>query len=343
MFHLNRMKYFLTGGSTGPSRIISHSHADWREMIEDTALVVSELGVSVGSRVLIGQPSFPWSIGQVFADACDQCGASTFCFGLSAAHEVIAQQVDDLKLTHVTLPPGLLLNWVERGWPTPKDVDLWIVGEGLSKENQIKIEQTWRPKSIRRIFGCSEFGTLAYQASNNELWLRTNPKFAFRLDKPNPYGDGRLYVKRSSGNVELDTGDYVSIRSGVMGDVGLWAANPQILFHRRAVASMTLSDGSAISTKVIEALKHEFDLSDIQIVRKVTSLGDELTVNCAAANTFVDLTPVKASLFRHVPELDPEPKNDATWNLIAVEVKLVGLGEFIKTDRGKIKMFVDIT
>jgi hypothetical protein len=140
----------------------------------------------------------------------------------------------------------------------------------------------------------------------------------------------------------LDTGDYVSLRNGVTGDVGLWASNSQILFHRRAVTSLILSDGSAISTDVIDALKHEFDFSDIQIVRKVTALGDELTVNCASANGIVDLTPVKASLFRHVPELDTETKNNATWNLVAVEVKLVRLGDFIKTDRGKIKMFVDI-
>ena len=312
-------------------------------MIEDTALVASALGVSADSRVLIGQPSFPWSIGQVFADACDRCGASTFCFGLSAAHEAIARQIDDLELTHVTLPPGLLLNWVERGWPTPEDVNLWIVGEGLSSESQTKLEQTWRPKAIRRVFGCSEFGTLAYQASDNELWLRTNPKFAFRLDKPNSRGEGRLHVRRTSGDFELDTGDYASIRSGAVEGVGLWRASSQIRLHRRAVASMTLSDGSAISTDVVDALKLEFDLSDIQIVRTVTKLGDELTVNCASANTLTDLTAIKVSLFRHVPELDPETKNDATWNLVRVEVKLVGLGEFIKTDRGKIKMFIDIT
>jgi acyl-CoA synthetase (AMP-forming)/AMP-acid ligase II len=334
------MKYFLSGGTTGTPKIVSHSHLEWREMIYDTAQVLKELGVSPAARILIGQPSFPWSIGQVFADACDQGGSTTFCFGLSAAHESIALQVEQMALTHVTLPPGLLLNWAERGWPMPKGVDLWIVGEGLSEENQRKIEESWRPRSIRRIFGCSEFGTLAYQASEDAFWLRTNPKFSFRLENPTSRGEGRLYIKRFSDDVELNTGDYASIREAIAETSGLWATSTQILFRRRASASMTLSDGSVISAEVLDALKEEFGLLEIQIVRSVTDLGDKLSVYCASKDS-LNLIEIKAGLFHHVPELDPETANEATWNLVAIEVKALGLGSFIKTERGKIPRFVD--
>lgn len=335
------MKYFLTGGTTGPPKVISHSHLEWREMIDDTALVVGELGVSPNSRVLIGQPSFPWDIGQVFADACDLRGASTFCFGLHAAHEAIALQADQMAFTHITLPPGLLLNWADRGWPAVKGVDLWIVGEGLSPENQRKIEQAWQPRSIRRIFGCSEFGTLAYQSSDEEMWLRTNPKFSFRLEDATTRRERRLYVKRVSGNVELNTGDYASMRGGDGENGGLWATSSQILLHRRATESMILSDGSTISLEVMEALKEEFGLSEIQIVRTVTELGDKLTLNCASENSQLNVTEIKARLFSHVTELDPETANGATWNLVGVEVKSLGLGSFSKTERGKVPVFVD--
>lgn len=309
-------------------------------MISDTAQVLKELGISPAARILIGQPSFPWSIGQVFADACDQGGSTTFCFGLSAAHEAIALQVEQMALTHITLPPGLLLNWAERGWPTPKGLDLWIVGEELSEENQRKIEEGWRPRSIRRIFGCSEFGTLAYQASEDALWLRTNPKFSFRLENPTSRGEGRLYIKRFSDNVELNTGDYASIREAVDEPNGLWGASTQILFHRRASTSMTLSDGSVISAEVLNALKEEFELLGIQIVRSVTALGDKLSVYCASKNS-LKLTEIKARVFHHLLELDPETTNDATLNLVAIEVKALDFGSFIKTERGKIPMFVD--
>jgi hypothetical protein len=335
------MKHFLTGGTTGPSKIVSHSLSEWREMIGDTALVLQELGVTEASRVLIGQPSFPWGIGQVFADACDGLGASTYCFGLHVSHELIASHVPDFELTHVTLPPGLLINWIERGWPAPRDVNVWIVGEALSTENQRRIEDHWQPRSIRRIYGCSEFGTLAFQAGDDELWMRTNPKFDFRIDETDgSAGVGRLSIERHRDGHAFDTGDRVSLRK-VSNAGGVWSGAPEILFHRRISPSMILSDGSAISADVVEALKKQFGITDIQIVRTVTPAGDELVVNCNAEHRDLDVEGVKKELFRRVPALDLETADEASWNLSLVDVRDIDIRHFSRTERGKIPIFVN--
>ncbi|MEO8649848.1 MAG: hypothetical protein ABI539_11845 [Acidobacteriota bacterium] len=335
------MKHFLTGGTTGASKIVSHSYSEWREMIDDTALVFRELGVSETSRVLVGQPSFPWGIGQVFADACDELGASTYCFGLHVKHESIALQVPDFELTHITLPPGLLLNWIKRGWPAPKNVNIWIVGEALSMENQRRIEDHWLPRSIRRIYGCSEFGTLAFQASDDQLWMRTHPKFNFRIDETDAsVGIGRLSVSRDAAEDTLDTGDCVSIRPGA-GARGLWSEAPEVLFCGRVSPSMILSDGSAISVDVVEALKKDFGISEIQIIRTVTPAGDELVINCNAEHRDIDLGRLKKELFRRVPALDKETADLGSWNLRRVDVRDVAIHLFSRTERGKIPVFVN--
>ncbi|MGD9560927.1 MAG: hypothetical protein AB7F88_00130 [Pyrinomonadaceae bacterium] len=335
------MKHFLTGGTTGPSKIVSHSLSEWREMILDTALVLEELGVTEASRVLIGQPSFPWGIGQVFADACDGLGASTYCFGLHVKHEAIARQVPHFDLTHVTLPPGLLLNWIERGCPVPQNVNVWIVGEALSMENQRRIEDHWQPRSIRRIYGCSEFGTLAFQGADEELWMRTNPRFNFRIDESNTSaGIGRLSVERAPDGEVFDTGDHVSLRKGE-NTGGIWSGAPEILFHRRISPSMILSDGSAISADVVEALKKEFGIAEIQIVRTVTPAGDELVVNCNAEHRGLDVERVKKELFRRVPGLDLETADEDSWNLCRVDVRDIEIRLFSRTERGKIPIFVN--
>jgi hypothetical protein len=335
------MKHFLTGGTTGPSKIVSHSHSEWREMIADTALVLQELGVTKASRVLIGQPSFPWGIGQVFADACDGLGASTYCFGLHVAHDAIMKQIPGFELTHATLTTGFLIRWIELGLPGPTNVNLWIVGEALSLQNQQKVEENWRPRSIRRIYGNSEFGTLAFQAAENELWMRTNPNFRFGLEgASSSIGLGRLSVERNLDKQTFDTGDYVSLRKTAPTG-GLWSGAPEMLFHQRIAPSLILSDGSAISVEVVEALKKQFGISDIQIVRTVTPTGDELVVNCNAENRNLDPAELKKELFRLVPALDVETSNPDCWNLSGIHVRDVELRSFSKTERGKIPIFVN--
>ncbi len=332
-------RYFISGGSAGIPKDICHNSLEWQYIILDTASVLQTYGVKAGSVVLIAQPSFPWSIGEVFAQASGLCGADTICYGLQAGEKTFSLRWADKKVSHIIVNPNLLFKWMSEDVKPLNGVSLIVVGEALGKTKEEKIQELCLPSDIRRIYGMSELGTLGYQFQSKSPLLCMNPRFNYWLEgneTPNSGDVGNLIIDPKHGGEIVVTKDVVRVFNNNQ-NCQIWNKTFIIEFLNRGNNSLTLSDGTTIDESVINSLISKFELNNIQCIYNSEKGKEYLIFNYVSSNLPIN----EEDLLREILVLVPELCDEFAKRTYLIEINRIEFSELKTTERGKFPLFLD--
>lgn len=332
-------RYFISGGSSGIPKDICHNFLEWQYIVLDTASVLQTYDVKAGSVVLIAQPSFPWSIGEVFAQASGLCGADTICYGLEAGEEAFLSRWSDKKISHIVVGPNQLFKWISKNVKPINGVSLILVGEALNNAKEEKIQELWLPSDIRRIYGMSELGTLGYQFQSKSLLLCMNPRFNYWLEgneTPNPGEIGNLIIEPKCGGEIIVTKDVVRVCANNQ-NCQIWDKTFIIEFLNRSNNALTLSDGTTIDESVINSLSRKFELNNIQCIYKSEKDKEYLIFNYVCSGSPIN----SEDLLREILVLVPELCDEFAKRTYQIEFNRIEFSELETTERGKFPLFLD--
>lgn len=337
-------RYFISGGSSGIPRSIEYNTLAWHQIILDTAHVMNEFGVRNREIVLIAQPSFPWDIGSVFAEACALCGADVICYGLMAGQEGMLNRWKDMRPQYIVAPSSLLLKLLAKDFIIQPELSLIAVGEPLSKESELKIKNKWHPKEIRRIYGLSGLGTLAYQFDPSSIRFCTNPRFRYFVshgdeNELQTSGVGRLIIQSKYDKTFIDTDDRVRLLDAEP-QIALWNGEPVIELLGREGISLLLNDGTQIHDEVIQSLKNDLLLAELQCEYVVDDENECLIFRVIEGSQTLNKNMFLARLTSLVPELELEDGKSQYG--IQIHVIISEIKDFTISARGKVLSLVQV-
>jgi acyl-CoA synthetase (AMP-forming)/AMP-acid ligase II len=332
-------RYFISGGSSGVPKSVSYDPLGWKYIILDTASVLRVYGVTSESTVLIAHPSFPWDIGEVFAEASILCGADAVCYGLMAGEESLFSQWSSMRISHIFAPPHLLLSWAAMNVKPITGLKLIVAGDCLNASTERRIRELWQPADIRRIYGSSELGTLGYQFQPEANQLCMNPRFSYWLEgnKSPKMGDiGILVIAPKCGGEIIVTKDKVRVCDSDRG-TPIWDKTFVMEFIGRNDRALTLSDGTTIHESVIASLLDKFRLERAQCIYKRDKDGEALILKYVCSDLSVNEGEIRKEFLNLVPELCDEFA-ESTYDVTLIRV---GHSDLEMNGRGKVPLFID--
>jgi hypothetical protein len=335
-------RYFISGGSSGTSRNINYSSLDWWQIILDTAFVLNEFGIEHGCKTLIAQPSFPWDIGDVFAEACVINGADVICYGLLAGNEGMIEKWQEFSPNYIIAPTTLLLKVSEMDINISPDSFLISVGEPLSKDAENKLRSKWKPRDIRRIYGQSGLGTLGYQYDPELSLFCLNPRFHYFIsNKENQplkkEGVGRLLVQSKYRNTLIDTKDKVRLLKA-QSKINLWNGEQTIEVLARDDHFLISKDGAYIHETIIQTLKNDFSLVELQCEQVIRNELEFFIFRYVEGENRVD----EIAFIKRLSMLIPDLELTGNVNRFGVKIELSksSIQELIISDRGKVPSLI---
>lgn len=344
-----RICYF-SGGSSGSYKTIFYTKERWLKSVNVTAEVLSAYGVDKNSKVVIMQPFSPWAIGSVFADAALSCGAEVYPIGLYAGDSVFQSFIRSVNPTHLCGSIRNLIKWkkaidISAKWSVEHKIVSFVAGENFSDNDRMLCEHLWNC-SVVNIYGMSEFDTVAAQCKiNNDLVLNPYLQYALLVDreivglKKNRIGE--LLIKENVEDSWYSTGDYVNVTDENTTHLSLWQGSKKICFISRLNESATLSDGTEISSVIIDYLRERFpNVSFFQCV-----ISDKLEGHCIEIR-FLEYLEFEGQVSgEDILTVFTENIDilDAIKHEIIIELRSVKIGSmdgFITTDRGKTPLII---
>lgn len=320
-------RYFTSGGTSGEPRIVAHGELEWEQIVLDTAFVLKQLGVEYGSSVLIGQPSYPWDIGEVFARAAAICGANVCCLGLALDHPALVREWQKLKPEFIIAPPRKLFHC------KPKlklnRVTLVVVGEAISRVHESHIKRNVGITRVIRVYGHSELGTIAFQASVKSLRLRSNPRLSFTARSGN-----KLRVRCRYSNRMVETGDVVRIHPPETNATGLWSDSDRLEFVGRE-ASPLAKHGLRVNEAQIESFRRRIGAQTIQVETRTNGKSAvQLLFRIVGAKRF-DSAVIGRIAYEHFLDLFDETGGLSTNVGVKFVIEKCSLHDLKATLRGK--------
>lgn len=334
-------RYFISGGTTGKPRSICHNLLDWQIMVIDTAFVLQALGVSNNDTVLIAQPSFPWSIGNVFADAVILCGANSICYGLYSNHTQISTYWETLSPSVIVAPPTLVIKWLEAGIKIPSDTLFITVGEPLTPSQEKEIWLKLKPRSVRRIYGHSEIGTLGYQPIDHQDTLCMNPRFSYSFDDGIQVileNEGCLSITPKYTGKVIHTKDIVKVKHPIQ-NAPIWNDSLSLQFRMRNDSCLFLSDGTRIFSPDLNLLLERFSFHAIQLEISIHKDCEILLFRYVSQEEVNDQE-IIAEVLKTFPELENYSVH-GVFGTGCIKLLRCSLDELHATERGKVPLVVD--
>lgn len=331
-------RHFISGGSSGVPKSVSHDSLKWEYTILDTASVLRVFGVTSGSTVLIAHPSFPWDIGEVFAEASILCGADAVCYGLMVGKESFFPRWSNLDISHIFAPPQLILNLAAKNLKPITGMKLIVAGDCLNASTEKRIRELWQLADVRRIYGLSELGTLGYQFRAEDSHFCMNPRFSYWLEgneSPKVGDVGNLVITPKYGGEPIITKDKVRVGNGNQG-TPIWDRTFVIEFLGRTDLALKLSDGTTIHESVITSLLGQFRLDRIQCVYKRDKEREALVFNYVSPDQTVNENEFIKDLLALVPDLCDEFA-ETTYD---IRIRRVADSDLETNERGKFTLFI---
>ena len=332
-------RWFLSGGTTSRPRLVSHEHCEWVMRVADTAYVLKHFGLTAGAEVLIGQPSFPWDIGEVFAQAVDLCRADAVCLGLDVVKDSLRTAATLRKPRFLIVPPRILLSWPDSMRKVTRGATLVCVGEPLQSGVGDQLMSTLLLERIVSIYGHSEMGTLGYQAGTEANLYAMNPRFSYEIvGEGSLDGPGELAVKSRYNNTRILTGDNATLEEFSSTD-GLWSGGHCVRLLGRRHETIFLVDGTMIDARALKSIQHEFALDAIQLVREIKDNREVITFHAApGSRQAFDIRGFR----RRIEDSFIELMDCAQRGLCQIRIVETEVTKLHSTVRGKLPAFVDL-
>lgn len=270
---------FFTSGSTGKSKPVLFTGADWRELTAHRAECLAALGVSAGDRAAVVLPFGPWFSGDNLTDALLSLGASVLPVGLYAPYLPAAARLMEEAHANVLITTPSVARLLGE-LPNPEQLEkVLLVGE--------VVPPTLRTQLAER-FGVPPRALFA--ASEAVLGFETGADGVFRWNPERVH----LEVRRADASVaESGAGELlVTRRYGVaqpllrysLGDrAELWtdpAGNRFFRYLGRSGHAFTLAGGVKVARAQIEHFldTHAVPIHEARFHLHHGALGDRLVV-----------------------------------------------------------------
>lgn len=317
------MRHFLSGGSSGPPRLLATEEAAWQARIADTASVLQKLGVVEGSSVVIAHPSFPWSVGVDFADAVARIGASPICLGSEAFSASVVEAWLQLKPGFICSPPVLLAK-LPRYLAGRTHLRAIVAGQLLELHEERHVLDLGVVSDIRRVYGNAELGTLGFQAGSDPSNYRLNPRFTYSLKSDG--GFDRLIVH--NGDVALvtpDVGILTVNHQSTMCPRDNWG-DCEFRLVGRIDEHVKLQDGSILTAALLRSVEAKCRLAGSQLVVS----GRSLEYLIATEETSPIGDPLSELL-----ALSPDLRSSVAEGELEISMRYITLGQLKVNARGK--------
>lgn len=312
--------------------MVRRESMDWQRSLYDTAEVLRAFGLTRHERVIIGLPGYPWDIGEVFAFAAESCGAEVWCLGSAFDHSQVQDLWLPLRPHFLILPPSKLQVFDRTDFLS--GACLLAVGEPVSSELEQTLIERHGLARVRRIYGHSELGTLAYQHIDKSHTMRTNPRFAFHLSE-----SGSLIVCRNGQSELVDTGDIGRLLAPNTDANGLWSKTPLLDITSRN-AFHEFIGGIKLSETCIESFRSSIGAEFVQV---------EIGESCADAPKLLirvvgihlpSTQEMYRALYRQLFELYDETSMLKSEEAISIHFQPCKLQELKSTPRGKTPVMI---
>jgi hypothetical protein len=268
----------------------------------------------------------PWDIGDVFAAAAERRGAEVWCLGSAFDLPHVFQSWVDAPNLFLIVPPHRLLSLCEKH--RVNGARFIAVGEGVSRQLERELIYRTGIISVRRIYGHSELGTLAFQSEGTALLLRTNPRFRFSITRTSG-----LRIQPRSSERAVDTGDCAQLLAPLRNAKGLWASSRCLRLSARDRV-VRLNGGILLPEASVEAFREEIGAELVQVAVVNPRSGiPELTVNVVRCPKF-NAERLKSIFVRHVIDLCDET-GLGSYREYKLRVRLCGRMDLQMTLRGK--------
>jgi phenylacetate-coenzyme A ligase PaaK-like adenylate-forming protein len=328
--------------------VIEYSAVRYQQSVKITAEVLLCHGVRPSHRVAICQPFDPWAIGGVFRDAALFCGATVLPIGLNVLSESLWPTFVEHDPTVICGSASVLIRLgksLSTRTPLPaKKRIVFHAGEPLPLSLRQECAQMWRAKVVN-VYGNAEFDTLACDGAA-DTGLILAPHLAYALRNPDRKKvlplvagqAGELLIRPKGVAKWFRTNDNVRVLRNSARSDGLWPGSMMIEHLGRLDSSIQLADGTVIHAKNIHALQRSLPLVALQVQSFRSARHPRLRVLAAPLNgTRLRPQIVRRALLQECFELSDSVKH----GVVSLSVKLVQLREMDRTERGKVRIFVE--
>jgi phenylacetate-coenzyme A ligase PaaK-like adenylate-forming protein len=299
--------------------------------------------------VLVCFPSFPWSIGSIFAEASLRNGYNVFAPGLNATNPRILDMIQTFRPNVICSSPRFLIRLESLLKKNEQDLRnmhkrlAFVAGEYLSLELRQNLSLSWN-FDIIDIYGMAEFDTVGFQSCLHSQNLVLIPIYEYAIlfeDKIiplNPGVTGRLLIKEYVDKAWHITDDVIKIVQKVKIDL---YTEPVWCFKilGRIANSVTLTDGTQITETVVDHLRKENPMiKDFQISINHSLNGDDILINCSSVYNLN----VEGKIIHDFLHSSADIEDSYSKSIIKrVSVKFLPFEKFTETPRGKIPLIME--
>ena len=328
--------------------MVAYSAVRYQQSVRVTAEVLSCHGVGPFHRVAVCQPFDPWAIGGVFRDAALLCGADVLPLGLNVLGESLWASLLEHDPTVICGSASVLIR-LGKGLSTHGSLPsrqrlIFHAGEPLPSPLRLECAEIWQAKVVN-VYGNAEFDTLGSDGVIRQ-GLILAPHLAYALfnrarRKPSPLTPGHtgeLLIRPRGLASWFRTKDNVRVlRSSTTAD-RLWPGSFVIEHLGRLDNSIQLPDGTIVHGKSIHALQRRLPIVALQVHSYKSVKHPSLRILVIPSNG-TQLRPqiVRRALLQECFELSDAVKHD----VVSLTVKIATLHEMDRTDRGKVRTFVE--
>jgi phenylacetate-coenzyme A ligase PaaK-like adenylate-forming protein len=347
-WHQSARLVYLTGGTVRRPRMITYTAARYQQSVRATAEVLLCHGVGPFHRVAVCHPFDPWAIGGVFRDAALLCGAGVLPLGLNVLAESLWASLLRHDPTVICGSASVLLRLGNRlsahGPLRSRPRLIFHAGEPLPASLRQECAEMWRAKVIN-VYGNAEFDTLACEGIIREgLILSPHLQYAlFNSARRKPSSlvagqTGELLIRSTVLARWFRTKDSVRVLRSSARDDGLWPGSLVIEHLGRLDNSIQLPDGTVVHANSIHALQRRLPIVALQVHSYRRTKHPRLRILVIPSNG-TQLRPqiVRRALLQECFELSDAVRHD----VVGLSVKIAKLHEVARTDRGKVRIFVE--
>jgi len=299
-------------------------------------------------------PFDPWAIGGIFRDAALACGARVLPLGLSAGEPALGPLLVSFDPDVLCGPASLLVHWQAKLQKVSLTRQLthrrlvFHAGEPLRPLVREACATTWNAKVVN-VYGMAEFDSVGSEGQRGS-GLILSPHLRYALARP---GKARYQPLREGAEGELlirvrNTSDWyytrdlvrVIVRASV--DDGLWPGSWRVEHLSRTDNAMKLPDGSLVSAEQLEAVARELPGIEYIQLQLVQSASSSARLRLLATPCQGVLPPASVALQEALLSRCLELADAVKHRAVSLEVCLVDTSELERTQRGKVRSFVEV-